>query len=237
MFRNYVSKETLTLNEYRKLMDKTPPGEKYCNAFCQKMLNLDDFYENKASCKECYNFMIKIKKIVDSGQLTYEQFRLNNDLVKRDKVIIDIYKTCISCKEELSLDKFEATRKECILCRKKKKKINHEEQFEKYKKSIEEVKTDIIVLSRLLKSMSSDLLKLVVKEYKISMSHEDRKKDIMVVKIINYFSSLLSPFICLGKCGATLTTEFSVCYQCKIKPKTSAEQIMLEFEKKLVYEN
>ena len=233
MFRNFVSKETLTLNEYRILMDKTSHGEKYCNAFCQKILNLDDFYENKASCKECYNFMIKIKKMVDSGQLTYEQFRLNNDLVKRDKIIIDIYKTCITCEEELSLDKFEATRRECILCRKKKKKINHEEQFEKYKKSIEEVKTDITILTRLLKSMSSDLLKLVVKEYKITMSHEDRKKDIMIVKIIDYFSSLLSPFVCLGKCGATLTTEFSVCYKCKIKPKTSAEENMLEFEKKL----
>jgi len=65
------------------------------------------------------------------------------------------------------------------------------------------------------------------------MSHEDRKKDIMIVKIIDYFSSLLSPFVCLGKCGATLTTEFSVCYKCKIKPKTSAEENMLEFEKKL----
>ena len=97
MFRNYVSKDTLTLYEYRLLMDKTPNGEKFCNAFCQKNLKVVDFYDNKASCKECYNFMIKIKKMVDAGQLTYEQFKSNNELIKRDKVTISIYRNCITC--------------------------------------------------------------------------------------------------------------------------------------------
>ena len=232
MFKNYI-KESLSLSDFNQIMKTAPDGQAYCNAFCQKNLKVVDFYDNKASCKECYNFMIKIKKMVDAGQLTYEQFKSNNELIKRDKVTISIYRNCITCVTELSLDKFEATRKECIECRKKKKKINYEEQFEIYKISIEEVKTDITVLSRLLKAMSSDLLKLVVKEYKITMSHSDRKKDIMIVKILDYFTSLLSPFICLGKCGATLTVEFTVCYQCKIKPKTSAEEIMMEFEKNL----
>jgi hypothetical protein len=232
MFRNYVN-ESLDLNQFNQIMKKAPENQKYCNAFCQKFMDINDFYEGKSNCKECFNYIIKIRKMIDNNQLTAEQFKANPDLVKRDKVIIPVYRSCISCKEELTLDKFEATRKECITCRKNKKKINHEEQFDKYKKGIEEVKEDITALTNLLRGMSSDLLKFVVKEYKISMSHSDRKKDIMLVKIIDHFKSLLSPYVCLGNCGCKLPVQFSVCDVCKLKPKNSTEELMLEFEKNL----
>ena len=232
MFRNYVN-ESLDLNQFNQIMKKAPENQKYCNAFCQKFMDINEFYEGKSNCKECFNYIIKIRKMIDNNQLTAEQFKANPDLVKRDKVIIPVYRSCISCKEELTLDKFEATRKECITCRKNKKKINHEEQFDKYKKGIEEVKEDITALTNLLRGMSSDLLKLIVKEYKISMSHSDRKKDIMLVKIIDHFKSLLSPYVCLGNCGCKLPVQFSVCDVCKLKPKNSTEELMLEFEKKL----
>ena len=120
--------------------------------------------------------------MIDNNQLTAEQFRADHSLVVRDKVIIPIFRNCFTCKNDLTLDKFESTRKECIQCRKKKKKINYEEQFEKYKKAIEEVKTDITALTNLLRAMSIDLLKLVKKEYKISVSHSDLKKDILIVQ-------------------------------------------------------
>ena len=232
MFRNYVN-ESLDLNQFNQIMKKAPENQKYCNAFCQKFMDINEFYEGKSNCKECFNYIIKIRKMIDNNQLTAEQFKANPDLVKRDKVIIPVYRSCISCKEELTLDKFEATRKECITCRKNKKKINHEEQFDKYKKGIEEVKEDITALTNLLRGMSSDLLKFVVKEYKISMSHSDRKKDIMLVKIIDHFKSLLSPYVCLGNCGCKLPVQFSVCDVCKLKPKNSTEELMLEFEKNL----
>ena len=232
MFRNYVN-ESLDLNQFNQIMKKAPENQKYCNAFCQKFMDINEFYDGKSNCKECFNYIIKIRKMIDNNQLTAEQFKANPDLVKRDKVIIPVYRSCISCKEELTLDKFEATRKECITCRKNKKKINHEEQFDKYKKGIEEVKEDITALTNLLRGMSSDLLKLIVKEYKISMSHSDRKKDIMLVKIIDHFKSLLSPYVCLGNCGCKLPVQFSVCDVCKLKPKNSTEELMLEFEKKL----
>jgi len=232
MFRNYVN-ESLDLNQFNQIMKKAPENQKYCNAFCQKFMDINEFYDGKSNCKECFNYIIKIRKMIDNNQLTAEQFKANPDLVKRDKVIIPVYRSCISCKEELTLDKFEATRKECITCRKNKKKINHEEQFDKYKKGIEEVKEDITALTNLLRGMSSDLLKLVVKEYKISMSHSDRKKDIMLVKIIDHFKSLLSPYVCLGNCGCKLPVQFSVCDVCKLKPKNSTEELMLEFEKNL----
>lgn len=171
--------------------------------------------------------------MIDNNQLTAEQFRADPSLVVRDKVIIPIYRNCFTCKNDLTLDKFESTRKECIQCRKNKKKINYEEQFEKYKKAIEEVKTDIPALTNLVRAMSVDLLKLVKKEYKLSMSHSDVKKDILIVKIIDHFKSLLSPYVCLGNCGCKLPTQFSVCDICKLKPKNTAEEIMLEFEKNL----
>ena len=232
MFKNYVN-ESLDLNQYNKIMKEAPENQKYCNAFCQKFYETNNFYEGKSSCKECFNYIIKIRKMIDNNQLTAEQFRADPSLVIRDKVIIPIYRNCFTCKNDLTLDKFESTRKECIQCRKKKKKINYEEQFEKYKKAIEEVKTDIPALTNLLRAMSIDLLKLVKKEYKISVSHSDLKKDILIVKIIDHFKSLLSPYVCLGNCGCKLPTQFSVCDVCKLKPKNTAEEIMLEFEKNL----
>lgn len=232
MFKNYVN-ESLDLNQYNKIMKEAPENQKYCNAFCQKFLEINNFYEKKSSCKECFNYIIKIRKMIDNNQLTAEQFKADPSLVVRDKVIIPIYRNCITCKNDLTLDKFESTRKECIECRKNKKKINYEEQFQKYKKAIEEVKTDIPALSNLLRAMSVDLLKLTKKEYKISVSHSDEKKDILIVKIIDHFKSLLNPYVCLGNCGCKLPTQFSVCDICKLKPKNTAEELMLEFEKNL----
>jgi len=162
MFRNYV-KTSLDLNEFNKKIKDAPEGQRYCNAFCQKYMNNDEFYDGKANCKECYNQLIKARKMIDNNQLTAEQFKEDPTLVPREKTVIPVYRTCITCEEELTLDKFEATRKECIQCRKNKKKINYEDQFKKYKEGIEEVKTDITALSNLLKAMSVDLLKLVVR--------------------------------------------------------------------------
>jgi len=232
MFRNYV-KTSLDLNEFNKKIKDAPEGQRYCNAFCQKYMNNDEFYDGKANCKECYNQLIKARKMIDNNQLTAEQFKEDPTLVPREKTVIPVYRTCITCEEELTLDKFEATRKECIQCRKNKKKINYEDQFKKYKEGIEEVKTDITALSNLLKAMSVDLLKLVVRDYKITISHSDRKKDIMLVKIIDHFKSLLNPYVCLGNCGSMMANQFSVCDVCKLKPKNSAEEIMFEFEKNL----
>ena len=232
MFRNYVN-ESLDLNQYNQIMKKAPENQKYCNAFCQKFMEISDFYEGKSNCKECFNYIIKIRKMIDNNQLTAEQFKANPSLVIRDKVIIPVNKNCIACKKDLTLDKFEDRRKECIQCRRGKKKINYEEQFEEYKAAIEEVKTDITALTNLLRAMSIDLLKLVKKEYKISVSHSDLKKDILLVKIVDYFRSLLNPYICLGNCGCRLPTQFSVCDVCKLNPKNSAEEIMLEFEQNL----
>ena len=232
MFRNYVN-ESLDLNQYNQIMKKAPENQKYCNAFCQKFMEISDFYEGKSNCKECFNYIIKIRKMIDNNQLTAEQFKANPSLVIRDKVIIPVNKNCIACKKDLTLDKFEDRRKECIQCRRGKKKINYEEQFEEYKAAIDEVKTDITALTNLLRGMSVDLLKLVKKEYKISVSHSDLKKDILLVKIVDYFRSLLNPYICLGNCGCRLPTQFSVCDVCKLNPKNSAEEIMLEFEQNL----
>ena len=125
MFKNYVN-ESLDLPQYNQMMLKAPKNQKYCNAFCQKFIDTNEFYDAKANCKECFNYIIKIRKMIDNNQLTAEQFKASPDLIKRDKVIIPIHRTCITCEEELTIDKFEATRKEWIL----KKKA---EMIKKYK--------------------------------------------------------------------------------------------------------
>ena len=114
MFKNYVN-ESLDLNQYNKIMKEAPENQKYCNAFCQKFYETNNFYDAKANCKECFNYIIKIRKMIDNNHLTAKQFKASPDLVKRDKVIIPIHRTCITCEEELTIDKFEATRKEWIL--------------------------------------------------------------------------------------------------------------------------
>ena len=232
MFKNYV-KESLSLNEFNKIMKTAPENQAYCNAFCQKFMSKDDFYEKKANCKECYNQIIKARKMIDTNQITIEQFKENPELVAREKTVIPIYRKCVTCAQDLTLEKYEGTRKECIECRRKKKKIDYEKQFDEYKNAIEEVKTDITALTNLLKAMSIDLLKLTVKHYQISMSHSGRKKDLIIVKIVDHFRALLNPFICLGNCGSRLPIQFSVCDVCKLNPKNSAEEIMAEFTKNL----
>lgn len=233
MFRNYVN-ESLDLNEYNKIMKNAPEGQRYCNAFCQKFMDESEFFSNRANCKICFNQISKARKMIDSNQITIEQFKNNPSLVVREKPDIPVFRNCKTCELDLSLDKFEAYRKECIQCRKKKKKINYQEEFEtKCVVAIESAKSDIPTLTNIIKGMSADLLKLAIKHYKISMSETDRVKDKIVVKIIEHFKSLLNPFICLGDCGNTLVEQFSVCDVCKLSKKTIIEEKLIEFEKNI----
>jgi len=233
MFRNYVN-ESLDLNEYNKILKDCAEGQRYCNAFCQKFMDESEFYENRANCKICFTQISKARKMIYSNQITIEQFKNNPSLVIREKPDIPVFRNCKTCELDLSLDKFEAYRKECIQCRKKKKKINYQEEFEtKSLVAIESAKTDIPTLTNIIKGMSADLLKLAVKHYQISMSETDRVKDKIVVKIIEYFKSLLNPFICLGNCGNTLVEQFSVCDVCKLSKKTIIEEKLIEFEKNI----
>jgi hypothetical protein len=232
MFKNYF-KDTLSLNDYLKIMKTAPEGQKYCNAKCQTFLPEEEFYDRKYNCKICYNQIIKARKMIEQNQLTYEKFLEDPSLVEREEVIIPVYRKCKTCNEDLTLEKFEAYRKECIECRRNKKKKNYEEEFKKHIPGLEAAKTDIPTLTNLVRGMSADLLKLAVKHYGIGMSHEDRVKDKMVVKILDHFKSLLNPFICLGTCGYILDTQFTVCDSCKKTKKLTVEEKMIEFEKSL----
>ena len=81
--------------------------------------------------------------------------------------------------------------------------------------------------------MSVDLIKLAVFHYQITVPHPERKKDIMITYLINYFESLLNPKIWLGGCGYELEKEFSVCDECKIKNKPLREEKKVEFEENI----
>lgn len=232
MYKNYV-KDSLDMNQYLKIMKDAPKGQKYCNGFCQKYMNEDEFFKTRANCKICFNQIEKARKMIDNNQLTAERFKENPSLVERETVIIPIYRNCNTCNENKSLDNFEAQRKECIECRKHKTKINHQKRFEEILPAIEAVKKDIPALTKVIRSMSSDVVKLSVTHFKIKHSHNDRKKDILVTKLIDHFKSLLNSYICLGSCGLELDREFSVCDVCKQKPKSSVEEKLLEFEKNL----
>ena len=231
MYKNYV-KDSLTINEYNAKNSSAPDGQQYCNAFCQQYMNIDQFYASKADCKLCYNQILKARQMIDNGQLTAEQFKENPSIIERTKTIIPMYRICITCNDNKTLDQFEATRKECIPCRRQKAKINNTNKFEQSIIAIDEIKSDIVALTNFLKSISKDIIVMVMSHYKISRSHPDNKDQLMV-KVIDHFKALLNPFICLGTCGITLNSQFSVCDVCKNKPKNSAEEIMVNFENKL----
>ena len=50
MFKNYM-KKSLSSSEFNKIMKDAPENQAYCNAFCQKFMDKDDFYEKKQTVK------------------------------------------------------------------------------------------------------------------------------------------------------------------------------------------
>lgn len=208
-------------------------GERFCNGMCLKYLPDSEFFEGKGNCKNCYYLFLKVKRLVENNQITYEKFRQDPSIVPMEKTIIDSKRKCITCEEEKTLEHFEETRKECIKCRRNKKKQNYKEQFEEILPTIEKTKNDINALTHLLRGISADLIKLAIHHYKISMNHAERKKDFMIVKLIEHFESLLNPKICLGGCGFELENEFSVCKACKDKPKNLREKKRISFEENI----
>lgn len=233
MFRNFNS-ESLPLNDYLKKNREAETGFKFCNGMCMKYLPLNDFFESKSCCKSCFYLFNKVKKMVENNQISFEKFKENPGQIKPDKVIIPLKRTCKTCNEEKTLDQFEATRKDCNPCRKKKAKINYEEKFDSYIPAIEKVKGDMEALKNLFRSMPVDLLKLTISHYKI---HWDKKKGqtkaAILVLLIDHFQSLLNPKICLGGCGFELQEDFSLCEACKKKPKNLREEKVVSFEENL----
>lgn len=232
MFKNY-NNNSLSLNDYLKKNKEALEGEKFCNGMCLKYLPESEFFEKKGNCKNCYYLFLKVKKMVENNQLTYEKFKQDPNMFPIEKTIIDCKRKCITCEEEKTLEQFEETRKECIKCRRNKQKINYQEQFEEILPTIEKTKDDINALTHLLRGISADLIKLAIVHYKISIPSEERKKDFMIVKLINHFQSLLNPKICLGGCGFELENEYSVCKACKDKPKNLREQKKVDFEENI----
>lgn len=232
MFKNF-NENSLSQKDYAKKNKEAQSGFKFCNGMCLTYLPIDDFFDNKNNCKDCYYLFLKVKKMVDNNQITYEKFKENPNSVQSDKTTIPMKRLCKTCNEEKTLEHFEETRKECIICRRKKKKTNYEEQFKECLPAIEKAKTDIEAIKNLLRSISSDLVKLALAHYKIPKDPKNQTKANMIVKLVDYFQSQLNPKICLGGCGFELETEFSVCDYCKKKPKNLREQKEVDFEANL----
>ena len=98
-------------------------------------MNYCVYVKNGSNVKKIMRLFEILEEIGDEDDLI-EQFKENPELVGREKTIIPVYRTCITCVKELTIEKYEGTRKECIECRRKKKKINYEKQFEEYKNAI-----------------------------------------------------------------------------------------------------
>jgi hypothetical protein len=72
-----------------------------------------------------------------------------------------------------------------------------------------------------------------MKHFKVTRKKNDKKSD-LIVKLVLYFESLLSPYVCLGGCGFKLQEEFSYCNICKVNGKKKfIEKKNLEFKENL----
>jgi hypothetical protein len=233
MYKNYV-KNSLSLNDYNKILKEAPEDHHYCNAICQKFLKNEEFFQDvrKGCCKICFYQIEKARKLIDSNKLTAEKFKENPSIVTREKTIIPLNRTCKTCNVEKTLENFESSRKECMICRRKRTKQNHKDKFDEHIIAIDEIKKDIDALTKLIRSMPKDLIALCMTHYKISRSHTDNK-DQLVVKIIEHFKKLSNPFACTGFCGSINEQQFSLCDDCKNNNINLIEQKNVEFQKEI----
>ena len=233
----------LSCSEQRKIATAAPEGHSWCNFICQKYLPIESFSQKRANgriiinlCSKCHNSYSLAKKYIKDGKITLEEYKKNPNIIyqKHENPLIEKLMKCVECKEEKTSDKFDINRKVCKSCRLEEAKVRAQKDIDKDIEEIEKFKDDLDKLKFYLSRTSSNKIRVIATHYKITRKNTDKKED-MIVKIILYFDSLKSPFLCLGNCGFKLQKEFSHCESCKKTnaKKTSCEERNFEFKQNL----
>lgn len=214
---------TISAKQVRKIdIEALKSSSKFCNGLCQETKPLSEFFtdfEKFLHCKKCHSYLILAKKMVKYKQITIQQFVENPDIVHGK---LPIYpegsKICSTCNIEKSLENFEMNRKICKPCRHSASVQRTAESVKTNIVEIEKLKDNIEGLKKYLLYLPADVLAQITKILKVGRKSTDHKNS-MITNIINHFTRLQNPKICLGGCGNTLSETHSYCDACKKTPK------------------
>ena len=225
-YRNYL-KKSLNRNDLMTATKSAPEGVRYCNALCQDFRPNEEFSNNIPTCKTCRNKINLAEKQIREGTITLDEFKENSEIVDGIEVVFDTNKSCNVCKQEKSINQFEANKSVCKACRSIQAVERNNKDIDIIISDVEKAKHDLILLENFVKGIPKDKLIKVISHFEIGRKSTDKKEN-MVYNIVQHFRKLLQPKLCQGGCGASLQQEFSTCLACeskKEKPRAVSKMI------------
>ena len=167
------------------------------------------------------------EKQIREGTITLDEFKENSEIVDGIEVVFDTNKSCNVCKQEKSINQFEANKSVCKACRSIQAVERNNKDIDIIISDVEKAKHDLILLENFVKGIPKDKLIKVISHFEIGRKSTDKKEN-MVYNIVQHFRKLLQPKLCQGGCGASLQEEFSTCLACeskKEKPRAVSKMI------------
>ena len=225
-YRNYLTK-SLNRNDLMTATKSAPEGVRYCNALCQDFRPNEEFSNNIPTCKTCRNKINLAEKQIRESTITLDEFKENPEIVDGIEVVFDTNKSCNVCKQEKSINQFEANKSVCKACRSIQAVERNNKDIDIIISDVEKAKHDLILLENFVKGIPKDKLIKVISHFEIGRKSTDKKEN-MVYNIVQHFRKLLQPKLCQGGCGASLQEEFSTCLACeskKDKPRAVSKMI------------
>ena len=225
-YRNYLLK-SLNRNDLMNTTKSAPKGVRYCNGLCQDFRAEEEFSNKIPTCRTCRNKINLAEKQIKEKTITLEQFKNNPDIIEGVEYTFETNKTCNVCKEEKSINQFEASKSVCKACRSIQAVERNNKDIDILIADVEKAKNNLVVLENFVKSIPKDKLVKVISHFEIGRKSTDKKEN-MVYNVVNHFKKLLHPKLCQGGCGATLESDFETCLACddkKDKPRAVSKMI------------
>lgn len=198
-----------------------PDGQRFCNGLCFDYIPRDRFSAVHVICNQCRNVVSMAEKKIRKNQITLEQFHTNPMIVYHDQQSLDIQtrKKCDTCDQEKLITQFEFQRHTCKSCRYLQASARNKQALQGYIHDIEQLKTNIPMLTNFLRNIQKDCLILVVSHYHVGRKATDNKAA-MVQNLLNYFMNLTDPSKC-RYCKTEITPPQRICGECQKKHPTT----------------
>lgn len=205
---------------------EAPEGQKYCNALCQEYVPRENFSGVHVICNACRNRINMAMKQIDIKRITLEQFKENPRVVYPCDLATGVIakRICQECREERSVDLFEAHRRECKVCviAQASDRVHH--RLTRYLSDMEVIKHNLQQLEAYLQNIPKDALLLILDHHHIGRRPQTTKST-LILSILQHFQRLLPTHICQGGCGS-LVEPFSTCDRCSLKVTVSKDTFL-----------
>lgn len=180
--------------DYEQKNKNAPEGKRYCDGWCKKYLQSDDFrgsrYSLLAICKKCENMEDIAYIRLSSGQLTIDQ-------IKSDPSILQCgenERICRQCKKTKKEEEFDTVNRKCRECKRENQKnrikeINFKDTIEVLTIFTNDTSKTLYELKLKINTISKEELVLILKELNLGRLATDKKSD-MCRKAYEYFEKL-----------------------------------------------